>query len=291
MAGKSNTQPIYHFFHCTPKTDNASASDFYKENLPTPTNGQIQKDENSSYQQLNLENEQLKFENQQLKSENYKLKTENAKYLSDMKNLKKLYHKACSSYVNKDLKIKLLEKKHQSVGFLYDDFKDTFDGTALKKLRALKAGKRNDSTFILRCMQALYSSGDELKNKTACGKSGQGMSPEKHKIVADIFMERLISESITDEQVNERHHRLNTLVNYAIANISREKKNNNIVSTTATFVPTTKTFVPTTATFVPITANIEQPTIHKQPIRNILTESNHLKVIVSKIFDLFTFVN
>lgn len=63
---------------------------------------------------------------------------------------------------------------------------------------------------------------DDLKSVRACGrKDNTILSPEKRKIIDDIFIERLAHFSIENTEFNERYVRLNGLINSAVHNMLR----------------------------------------------------------------------
>lgn len=74
-------------------------------------------------------------------------------------------------------------------------------------------------------MKKLFGNDEQLKHVTACGRKNKSqksnLSPQKRKILDDIFVERLAIEQIDNNEAQERYLRLNTLINYAIANIVR----------------------------------------------------------------------
>lgn len=50
------------------------------------------------------------------------------------------------------------------------------------------------------------------------------LTPEKHEIIDDFFIERLQNEQINEAEINERYFRLSGLINSAINNIVRVSK-------------------------------------------------------------------
>lgn len=164
----------------------------------------------------------LKCENRSLKLKIKKLKAEKIILFGEKKKLQKLY--CAAIHVNKHVKVEELKKRYATVpggNLVYDNYENIFDKTTLDKLRKLKNGKRSDSTFILICMRSLFTNVQDLRSKTACGRNKNGISPEKYGHIKDIFLERLLHENITDEEFNQRHVRLNALINTAINNIIR----------------------------------------------------------------------
>lgn len=186
-----------------------------KENLDLSTENML----------LKNENEELKNQLKESVAECEKLKHENKKYLSDLKSLNKLYSQACKTYVGKDLKIRLLEKKCMPDGLLFESYKEQFGDEILKDLRRLNGNKRNDSTLVLKCIRKLYEHEiDQLKNIRACGRTdASSIPPNKRMVVENIFLERLSNANLTDNESTERFARLNGLINDAINNVLRPK--------------------------------------------------------------------
>lgn len=234
MKKSSANGKLYSFF---PKVRQSTTSgDFYDQKLPKVLKVQ------SSVQQMNLqligcENddiERLKKENTTLKEElnNAKLQIDqltkdNKKYHSDLVSLKKLYNTTCQSYVKKEMQLKILEKKqmpHAEIDRpLYDSYNNTLGESTVQQLRVIGGNRNRDSTFVLTCMKSICEN-KNLKDFTACGRTKNGhMSPDKKKMMEDIFFERLINLQLDEMELNERHLRLNCLINSAINNISRKK--------------------------------------------------------------------
>lgn len=228
MNGKSNTAPIFHYFPKSKKETPNCASEFYKKNLPQPT--KESKDEEIVDKNLVLENQELKLQLKEAHTKIEQLIKENKKYQNDLVSLKKLYNATCRSYVQKDFKIKLLEK-HVSNGngtscdkkIMYEKHKDSFDEQTMIKLRSVNGTKRSDSTFVLIIMRKLYEHSSILHTKSACGtyKDKTEISPDKRAIIESLLIERLSIEAINEEDANLRYIRLNDLINNAINNMCR----------------------------------------------------------------------
>lgn len=214
------TSSIYHFF---PKKNKSSisASEFYNHHLPKEPN---KEDINNTIQVSNSE-QMLKIENEKLKQENAKLIQDMQKIKNDYASLKVLYNKVCRTYVSKDLKIDLLEKRCIPGGLLFESHKEELGDDVLKNLRKLKGCRKSDSTFVLKCMRKLYENqNDKLQSRSARGKEGKTIiTPKKREIIQNLLLERLSNEGITAEEVTLRIDRLNDLINDAIANILRKK--------------------------------------------------------------------
>lgn len=111
---------------------------------------------------------------------------------------------------------------------LFKGFKSEFDASTIRRLRAFDISKKKDSTFILVCMKKLFGNDKQLKNVTACGRRKSNLSPEKRKILDNLFVERLATEQIDSNEAQERYLRVNTLINNAIANIVRVSFNSDL---------------------------------------------------------------
>lgn len=223
---KNTTKPIYSFF---PKSKSAvnipgDANDFYNQHLPKVSQNSANSE--SSQQLCENENQKLKEEMKQIKAENSKLRAKNQKLHTDLAGLLKVHKETCRLYVNKEIKVKLLEKKvipHE--GLLYETFKKDLSESLLIQLRKLKIEQRSDSSFILACMRHLFQDPNELKSLSACGKSQNSTLPPKEREILDaILLERLSSENIADSEKSFRYLRLNRLINSAIANMTRATK-------------------------------------------------------------------
>lgn len=180
-----NEEKIYHFFG-KPKKQNQieTASEFYSANLPN-TNKNITpvQDSNQSNETITLkkEIESLKMQLNEEKKRVETLSNENKKYKNNLIQLRKVYNDVCRTYVKKDLKIKMLEKRAVPCRLMFDDHKDMLGEKLLKDLRKLSDGRRSDSTFVNKCLKKLYENGlDKLNKKSAAGSAKtEVLSPEK----------------------------------------------------------------------------------------------------------------
>lgn len=217
---KNINRPIYSFF---PKSNCAAnipdnASDFYTQLLPkTP---QQSADSESSVQSSANDIEQLKEKLEQVQIENVKLRNELSKMRTDFNGLLKVHKETCRLYVNKEIKIKALEKKIVPEGeLLYESFKSVLGEEVVIKLRKLQDSVSSDSTLILNCVRGLFRNTQELQSMSACGLSENVRMPrEKREILDAIFLERLNSIEMKDDERNKRYIRLNRLINQAISN-------------------------------------------------------------------------
>lgn len=231
MSTKKSTKvkmkAIHTFFPSIKNNTSESSNEFYQEFLPkisTDNEKPVMSIEQlDTAEDLDNEIKQLKEKIEKLSAENAQLKQENTKYKNDFAGLMKVHKEMCRMYVNKDLKIKLMEKKGKSqAGVLFDSFKDDLGENVLKTLRRLHGSKRSDSTFILQCIRKLYAT-DDITSVSACGSDQNTRIPsEKREILEQIFVERLSSENLTDVETSERFLRLNRHINVAISNMRKE---------------------------------------------------------------------
>lgn len=183
----------------------------------------VPKSQSESDIHIRVENELLKAENTQLKMLLNNMKAENENLNSELASLKNLYDTACKNYIHKDFAAELVKKKCVPAKLSFSDHKENLGEMTITQLRKIKGDKRSDSTFILTCVKKLFEN-NSLKYVTACGRNMSAiMLPEKRQIINDLFVERLAREQIRNEELNERHKRMNTLINSAINNILRVK--------------------------------------------------------------------
>lgn len=220
-SAKVKTKPIYNFFSAKKTTANVvSPNSFYEENLPKVTpvvEKQIELHRDEEIKNLQQQIEKLTLENTKCKKENQKIK-------NDMAGLLKVHKELCRLYVNKEMMLKMAEKRNKQQGsILFDSFKNDLGENVLCKLRKLHISKRSDSTFILQCMRQLFENEKELNSVSACGINGHKMvSDEKRDILDRIFLERLSSDKLTEVELTERYIRLNRHINVAIGNMRQE---------------------------------------------------------------------
>lgn len=230
------TRPIFDFFPNKSK-QKESASDFYTKNLPQATASNNVCDQPIPTSTSNITDEKLLAENAILKlqlidanAEITKLRIENKKISEDLASVKRLYNQTCRSYVQKDFKIKLLEKANETKKstngepkVLYEQYEQILGAETLIKLRSVKGMKRNDSTFILQCMRQLYKDPKMVRLKSARGSGNvkSTISPDKRQLMENIFADRLSNEDIDEREFSVRYIRLNDLINSAINNIRR----------------------------------------------------------------------
>lgn len=110
----------------------------------------------------------------------------------------------------------------------FEFFSDSFDRDQLNHLKTISSTERGDSTFVCAVLKFLYAENlESVRSKTACGKAtiGQGqkamMSPEKKRVVQEIYDERLSSVAINSKEKEIRGKKLNKFINDAFTNIAK----------------------------------------------------------------------
>lgn len=81
----------------------------------------------------------------------------------------------------------------------------------LKKLRNLSDGRRADSTFVYKCVQKILENDIKIISNRKTTGSGDILilTPEKKKIIEDLFMERLTVENLDGIVFTDCFNRLN----------------------------------------------------------------------------------
>lgn len=225
-------QKIFHFFKKSLKSPTKLASEFYTAHLLNANRtAELQTESihlNKKSDETNAfksEIEGLKLQLNEEKMKNEVLSKANAKYKNDLTQLRKLYNEVCRTFVKKDLKIKMLERRCVSSEIIFDKYNDILGPAIIKKLRKLGDGSRSDSTFVHTCLQKLYEKDfDKLTKKSAMG-SGKTelLTPTKRKIIEELFLERLTIENLDENKYMERFGKLNAHLNASIQNIRRLK--------------------------------------------------------------------
>lgn len=108
---------------------------------------------------------------------------------------------------------------------LFGRFRRVFGTSTIERLKKFDGLIKRDSSFILECMKKLFGNDEQLKYATACGRNKQNsMTSAKRKIIKDIFMERLSIQQIDKIETTKRFNRLNKLINNAINNMLRVRR-------------------------------------------------------------------
>lgn len=110
--------------------------------------------------------------------------------------LKKDYHEMLVLNLKKDIEINQLKKDSQS----FQTFSGIFSDTTIDSFKSIINSKSKDSFFILTAIKDLYRSDlEKLKKRTYSGRvntknSKEPISPEKKKILTDVFQVRVKRE-------------------------------------------------------------------------------------------------
>lgn len=149
------------------------------------------------------------------------IESEIAKCITQQNITKQKYNDALIENLKYDLILHKLLNQEQKKKF--EEFADQFSVETLDKLRTLDGAETNDSGFILAAVRDLYKDDlSVLKNKNYTGSLGkEAVSPEKKKILKDIFEKRFEYLNNNDEK---RKKKFAAHVKHAIDNIIRAKK-------------------------------------------------------------------
>lgn len=171
---------------------------------------------------------------EQTNQDNFKQKSMAAE--KKLKFAKKLLRQSSGLLLEKDIQIKqLMERSIENRDIpndaLFAKHSNNFEHEELKAIRSTQPGFKNDSTFVLKIMRALYKGNEleKLKNRTATGRKYNGnekreISFEKKDIIKEMLLER-INDEVRDNIADtcKRLKRINDLIRSAIHNITRFK--------------------------------------------------------------------
>lgn len=226
----SNYPSVALFFDKTKKNDGKSKSDF----VASKSNETIQKvfneecDKSGSQSNNNAELKVLREQNKLLQKE--------------LKQAKVLLRKANDVNMQKDLQIAALKQQLNNnkeqvkpTTLLYEKHAHRFDAADMKKIRSIKDGQRNDSSFILTITRALYKNEEnKLKNRRVTSRkygdtSKLEMSAEKKGLMSEMLRERVIDEIPNDgDEAAKRLKKLNDHIRNGLKNsIPASEKNQN----------------------------------------------------------------
>lgn len=122
-------------------------------------------------------------------------------YKRKIEESKNEYHEALVSNLKKDMKIENLQEQLRKSQ--YDEFHGIISSEAIDQLKKIDHSRKKDSSFILAAVQDLYSSDlSRLKHITFSGRNKNPMTPEKKKILADLFGERMKDNPDDTERLN-----------------------------------------------------------------------------------------
>lgn len=142
--------------------------------------------------------------------------------------------------------IEILKKKSDKINYLksqlhkssgqsttseltHSRFKDNFPPDILAILRSIDGKTMSDSSFVLTCVRSLYKDNlDRLKNISVTGRickneRKQKMSPQKQKVLKDIFEERLNALVSTGNEKLQRAKKINEHIKRAIFNANSKQ--------------------------------------------------------------------
>lgn len=161
------------------------------------------------------------------------LRSKNHVLEKNLKQAKSLLRKANDLNMQKDLEIKALKEKLNGLNeikpnqMLFESLAHRFDSNEMKKIRSIRAGKRNDSTFILSITKALYKNEEEkLKERRVTSRKIKNqskfeISAEKKEIMRGMLEERLVNElkdTGESDEIAKRLKRLNEHMRNALKN-------------------------------------------------------------------------
>lgn len=157
---------------------------------------------------------------------------------AELKKTKVLLKKASEIILEKELRIKFVQnipekmetEKTDKVS-LFSEYSYLFRSNDFKAICSVQPGKNHDSNFVLKLMKGFYRGTERvLSNRSAVGRKHNGtrkdaITPEKKKIITEIFNTRIISEmkkfddDAFESKVDKRTRPLNRFIRSAIGNI------------------------------------------------------------------------
>lgn len=133
----------------------------------------------------------------------------------------------------KETKINFLKsslvKTSTSLELVYTQFQDSFTDDELAILRSIDGSISSDSSFVLTCVRSLYKNDMErLKNISVTGRSRtkeqkNEMSPQKIKLITDIFGERLKTMNLKSNERIQREKQMKIHIKRAILNTNSKQ--------------------------------------------------------------------
>lgn len=172
---------------------------------------------------------------------------ENKLLQKNLKQAKIMLRKANDINMQKDIEIDILKKKLSDMGaeancdsLLFEKYAHKFDDKEIKKIRSIKMGQRNDSTFILTILKALYKNQDEkIRERRATSRkfkdsSKHEISFEKKEIMRQMLEERIKSENNDTIFNDTRLKKLNEHMRHALCNAKKSQKKHETHYSTST---------------------------------------------------------
>lgn len=239
-------QVITNFFQVAETNERSSTAEVNQSNTkqtdPKPT-----ADFYANYLLENIEDE--KCTGFRCDADKNELKRKIEKTKQEIEQILKAQKFAAEIIKEKDNKIKLLQEqiekhnaaKNQSDSQIatniaamnkppFEDFVQWFTEEQMESIRKVQNSFSEDSTFVLRVTRSLYAENlNDVRNITVKGQgkdsSKKKIDGEKLKIMTEMFSERIDGiADIEEASKDDRKHRLNTLLNRAITNISNSRK-------------------------------------------------------------------
>lgn len=132
---------------------------------------------------------------------------------------KNRYHEVLVMNLKKDIQIEKLKEKLEHSK--YKKFLEVLSESTINSLTKMDDNQKKDRGFISVAVRDLYSSNlSRLKEITYSGRSKNPMSPQKKKILHELFQLRL--ENASDG--SERLRKLGDCIKSAIININHSQK-------------------------------------------------------------------
>lgn len=148
-----------------------------------------------------------------------KLSEELEGYRRKISDKNKKYFELTSLNLKKDVIIRQLEIEKKSS--IFNEFGEVLSETAINDLISIENVAKKDSYFILNVMRDVYRNDIErLQNKTYSGRKKEPLTPQKVKLIENIFKKRLNNQ----ENCNERFGNLRKHIKTAIETINIKNK-------------------------------------------------------------------
>lgn len=220
------------FFGKSKKNDGKSKNDFVTSKSNETIQNVLDEENEKSGSQSN-ENIELKV-----------LREQNKLLQKELKQAKVLLRKANDVNMQKDLQIAALKQQLNNnkeqvkpTTLLYENHAHRFDAADMKKIRSIKGGERNDSSFILTITRALYKNEEhKVKDRRVTSRkykdtSKLEMSAEKKEIMSEMLKERVIDETANEsDEAAKRLKKLNDHMRNGLKNsipVGEKKQNRN----------------------------------------------------------------
>lgn len=163
-----------------------------------------------------------------LENNNKILQNTNSALLKDNKSLKHLLSKCTKVNLEKDLKIKQLNKQQQQDSVnpsIFTNYANVFEDSELKSLRSIPFHSSKDSSFVLLVLRLIYKNNlSTLNCRTATSSKVADktpITPEKKALISGLYFERLDSLQLSDFDLNSRKAKLNEHTMTGIHNIRK----------------------------------------------------------------------